>query len=470
MTDQASGNLSEDGQENLMKNHAWGSDSTGYESAQTTDDAGDGQRHRLFSRTMSQAEFLCSVCYELMVDPTTLNCGHSFCRSCLASWVLSSNTFNCPSCRQPFKGHPKVNILIRSTIEKLFGDAISGREAIMRNDIQTQNHIHEFDRKIQKSMNNSEGFLYRRAIGLGFWKGVGFAIIIMLTGWLVWCWRSTDTDMLVHKPIYKWTSYDVEQWLLELGSWTEEELIPKFRNEKIDGHLLLAINEEDLATRFNVTNALHRRGFMITLDTMKDLGAKAPSNLWEYKALHQGWSLFLLYALKDYPRLGFLIIYLFDYQDTFLPFIHCTSPVGNMENVSLYLTQFPDPTSEQWIDFLSKLLVLPYWLIAKFACEWLDKNFWVSRIVLINCVLLTILEANKFISWKGNWRSIPDVIKGYFRGLLGYSIWVIVWPLVPSFVCDLFFYVTIYLSIFSHSEKVWQALKRHTSRGGAVIL
>jgi hypothetical protein len=105
-----------DDPDNLSRNHAWMSDHTENESTQTMDGTGDGQRHRSINRTMSQTEFLCSVCYELMVDPTTLNCGHSFCRSCLASWVLSSNSSNCPSCRQPFKGHPKVNILIRFVV------------------------------------------------------------------------------------------------------------------------------------------------------------------------------------------------------------------------------------------------------------------------------------------------------------------------------------------------------------------
>ena len=45
-------------------------------------------------------QFQCGVCYELMVLPTSLNCGHSFCRHCLAWWYDSSRQMECPACRQ----------------------------------------------------------------------------------------------------------------------------------------------------------------------------------------------------------------------------------------------------------------------------------------------------------------------------------------------------------------------------------
>lgn len=45
------------------------------------------------------------------------------------------------------------------------------------------------------------------------------------------------------------------------------------------------------------------------------------------QAVNPGRSLFLLYALKSSPRLGLLYLYLFDYTDTFLPFIHTICPL-----------------------------------------------------------------------------------------------------------------------------------------------
>ncbi|KAL0153975.1 hypothetical protein M9458_050732, partial [Cirrhinus mrigala] len=51
-------------------------------------------------------EFTCHCCYEVLVDPTTLNCGHSFCRHCLAQWLHSSQ-------RNEWQGFPRINILLR---------------------------------------------------------------------------------------------------------------------------------------------------------------------------------------------------------------------------------------------------------------------------------------------------------------------------------------------------------------------
>lgn len=52
--------------------------------------------------------------------------------------------------------------------------------------------------------------------------------------------------------------------------------------------------------------------------------------------MNPGRSLFLLYALKSSPRLGLLYLYLFDYTDTFLPFIHTICPLqegGSSEDI-----------------------------------------------------------------------------------------------------------------------------------------
>ncbi|KAI0224035.1 Bifunctional apoptosis regulator [Lamellibrachia satsuma] len=47
-----------------------------------------------------------------MVEPTTLMCGHSFCRPCLAQWYLKSGKRECPNCRQVDESVPKVNTVL----------------------------------------------------------------------------------------------------------------------------------------------------------------------------------------------------------------------------------------------------------------------------------------------------------------------------------------------------------------------
>jgi hypothetical protein len=66
------------------------------------------------------------------------------------------------------------------------------------------------------------------------------------------------------------------------------------------------------------------------------------------QAVNPGRSLFLLYALKSSPRLGLLYLYLFDYTDTFLPFLHTICPLQEDGSGS---------TSGSGDHILSKLLV-----------------------------------------------------------------------------------------------------------------
>lgn len=58
----------------------------------------------------------CGICFELLIDPTTLTCGHTICRYCLAQWWYRSRKSNCPECRQTWHGFPKVNVTMRYLI------------------------------------------------------------------------------------------------------------------------------------------------------------------------------------------------------------------------------------------------------------------------------------------------------------------------------------------------------------------
>ncbi|XP_052403460.1 tripartite motif-containing protein 16-like [Carassius gibelio] len=72
----------------------------------------------------SQDEFLCSVCLDLLKDPVTIQCGHSYCMSCITDcWDEEDEkrVYSCPQCRQTFSPRPALfkNVVFAEMMEKL---------------------------------------------------------------------------------------------------------------------------------------------------------------------------------------------------------------------------------------------------------------------------------------------------------------------------------------------------------------
>ena len=63
-------------------------------------------------------EVSCSICSDILIDPVSLHCGHTFCQLCLAQlWrskgKLPPSSLLCPVCRLPWRNFPGVNITLR---------------------------------------------------------------------------------------------------------------------------------------------------------------------------------------------------------------------------------------------------------------------------------------------------------------------------------------------------------------------
>ncbi|XP_045568422.1 tripartite motif-containing protein 16 [Salmo salar] len=73
---------------------------------------------------LDQDQFCCSVCLDLLKEPVTIPCGHSYCRSCIEGcWDqdVLKGVYSCPQCRQTFTPRPiltKSNLLAE-VVEKL---------------------------------------------------------------------------------------------------------------------------------------------------------------------------------------------------------------------------------------------------------------------------------------------------------------------------------------------------------------
>uniref|UniRef100_A0A8C1YPU4 Bifunctional apoptosis regulator n=1 Tax=Cyprinus carpio TaxID=7962 RepID=A0A8C1YPU4_CYPCA len=437
---------------------------------------------------LSESEFTCHCCYQVLVDPTTLTCGHSFCRHCLANWwasALPRVRRDCPECRAVWTGFPKVNILLRDAVEKLFPAEVRRRKQAILSDPQFCRVLQMFQQQGKRqapraappqnppqfnilnqplfNMLNQPQFDMLNAPELNireFCSGMSIVLCCMAMVVLMWRVLSTDSshEVLLSKPLSRWSTDDVTLWVEHLSVWTNQYK-ETFLREQINGRLLFSLSDDDLsAAPYNIEKQSHRQ---IILEELHRLRQRRVSlNLWQYKDLNLGKTLFLLLSLRRFPRLTLLCLFLFDYEDTFLPFIHTSCPAQSTQD-SLLDTPLDWPGWSQWAEFLLMYFLLPYQLLSAFAWHWMSVHYWTARVVMLHAVLLSTLDVHFFwmLLKRGQMRTLPQrVWQEVLRVIMEESLFVLLWSLIPLFFCNCLFYYNLFICPFNTAALVKRTL------------
>ena len=72
---------------------------------------------------LDKDQFNCSICLDVLRDPVTIPCGHSYCSGCIKHYWDQDEylgVYGCPQCRQSFNPRPLLgrNTMLADVVER----------------------------------------------------------------------------------------------------------------------------------------------------------------------------------------------------------------------------------------------------------------------------------------------------------------------------------------------------------------
>ncbi|KAF9581038.1 hypothetical protein BGW38_002096 [Lunasporangiospora selenospora] len=89
---------------------------------------------------ISKASLQCSICVDFFASPFTIECGHTFCYTCLHSWLEIHKS--CPTCRMKLLRRPTLSFTIRDQVQSYVTEMIEpDRSAVQKRLSEEDEHM-----------------------------------------------------------------------------------------------------------------------------------------------------------------------------------------------------------------------------------------------------------------------------------------------------------------------------------------
>ncbi|XP_076872906.1 uncharacterized protein LOC143522869 isoform X1 [Brachyhypopomus gauderio] len=80
--------------------------------------------NELSASLLTEDHFRCSVCTDVLKEPVSIPCGHSYCKTCIQTYwkkPTQAGSYSCPQCRKRFNTRPALNtnLALAKVVEKL---------------------------------------------------------------------------------------------------------------------------------------------------------------------------------------------------------------------------------------------------------------------------------------------------------------------------------------------------------------
>lgn len=420
-------------------------------------------------------ECICVICAQVLLDPLTLHCGHSFCQPCLAGLWDSKRREHamrlmCPVCRQPWRNLPGINIQLRGLIERgqsaLLSkrrEATSAEEAALVADFVSARGSEQTRVRQEAQRPNPE---LRRVVTLLFILfGCAITIIVLMFCVLLWVWVGASGEFM-RKPVSQWDNGDVLDWTVGLGDWARHANVTRlFQLQKVTGSSLLLLDDNSL-TDFGIKSDFQKKSILYAIRELKAFEFNRPRDFQQFKAAYRRETLIITGLYKLWPRVTFVYIYFFDYHKIFLPLIQShfdTVHVRESEDESDPSWENTEPSIAQLAVFFLEVLVVPHFVVGSVAWSWIGVNFWVCSAVLLHCATAMLREGRELTRMAKNFhlqnlrerlpllaRRLPvKCLNTYFLFVFVFFVATLVWHMTPHFVCDIAFYLLLWHNVYN---------------------